>query len=110
LSIAASLAAEGTTRPDRWSHTPFSRPPDRGCGNFGSTTPRPCTDALSATAARAQQLPTDEQRAACQADYARFCSDVVPGGGRIIACLTRNYAQLADACKKVLDAANAKNN
>lgn len=50
-------------------------------------------------------MPTDEQRAACQADYARFCSDVLPGGGRIIACLTRNYAQLVDACKKVLDAA-----
>ncbi|WP_315798791.1 MULTISPECIES: cysteine rich repeat-containing protein [unclassified Bradyrhizobium] len=58
-----------------------------------------------ADAARAQLLPTDEQRAACQVDYARFCSDVLPGGGRIIACLTRNYAQLADACKKVLDAA-----
>ncbi|WP_315777475.1 MULTISPECIES: cysteine rich repeat-containing protein [unclassified Bradyrhizobium] len=58
-----------------------------------------------ADAARAQLLPTDEQRATCQADYARFCSDVLPGGGRIIACLTRNYAQLADACKKVLDAA-----
>jgi hypothetical protein len=28
---------------------------------------------------------------------------MIPGGGRIIACLTRNYAQLADACKKVLD-------
>ena len=58
-----------------------------------------------ANTARAQQLPTDEQRAACQADYAKFCSDTLPGGGRIIACLMRNYAQLVDACKKVLDAA-----
>jgi hypothetical protein len=27
----------------------------------------------------------------------------VPGGGRIIACLNKEYGQLADACKKVLD-------
>lgn len=58
-----------------------------------------------ATAARSQQLPTDEQRAACQADYIKFCVDTLPGGGRIVACLMRNYAQVADACKKVLDAA-----
>ncbi|WP_315739382.1 MULTISPECIES: hypothetical protein [unclassified Bradyrhizobium] len=61
-----------------------------------------------ADAARAPLLPTDEQRAACQADYPRFCSDVLPGGGRIVAGLTRNYAQLADACKKVLDAAKTE--
>jgi len=59
-----------------------------------------------ADAARAQ-LPTDAQRAACLADYIRFCVDILPGGGRIIACMTRQYAQLSDACKKVLDAANA---
>ena len=58
-----------------------------------------------AAPSRAQQLPTDEQRAARQADYARFCVDTLPGGGRIVACLMRNYAQLVDACKKVLDAA-----
>jgi hypothetical protein len=28
----------------------------------------------------------------------------MPGGGRIIACLNRQYGQLADACKKVLGA------
>ncbi len=56
-------------------------------------------------AASAQQLPTDEQRAACLADYIRFCPDTLPGGGRIVACLTKQYAQLSEACKKVLDAA-----
>ena len=58
-------------------------------------------------AARAQQLPTDEQRAACLADYDKFCLGMIPGGGRIIGCLRRNYAQLADACKRVVDAASA---
>ncbi|CCD95606.1 conserved exported hypothetical protein [Bradyrhizobium sp. ORS 375] len=65
------------------------------------------TLALGMPATSAQQLPNDEQRAACQADYIRFCVDVLPGEGRIIACMMRNYAQLAGACKKVLDAANA---
>ncbi|MGJ4947019.1 cysteine rich repeat-containing protein [Bradyrhizobium sp. HKCCYLS20291] len=61
-----------------------------------------------AAAARAQQLPTDEQRVACLADYNRFCPDVLPGGGRIIACMMRQYAQLSEACKKVMDAAVKK--
>nr|WP_284419510.1 MULTISPECIES: hypothetical protein [unclassified Bradyrhizobium] len=63
------------------------------------------TLSVAVTAARAQMVPTDAQRAACQADYDRFCLGMIPGGGRIIGCLTRNYAQLADACKKMLDAA-----
>jgi len=50
------------------------------------------------------QGPTDEQRAACQADFDRLCAGVVPGDGRVIACLTRQYAQLSSACKKVMDA------
>jgi hypothetical protein len=50
------------------------------------------------------QGPTDEQRAACQADFDRLCAGTVPGDGRIIACLTRQYAQLSTACKQVMDA------
>ncbi|UFZ05254.1 cysteine rich repeat-containing protein [Bradyrhizobium ontarionense] len=63
------------------------------------------TTLLGVAGAAFAQLPTDEQRAACQADYIKFCSDTLPGGGRIVACLMRNYAQLTDTCKKVLDAA-----
>ena len=37
---------------------------------------------------------------ACHADYKRFCADVVPGGGRIAACLARHSAQLQNpVCK-----------
>ncbi|MGJ4928242.1 cysteine rich repeat-containing protein [Bradyrhizobium sp. HKCCYLS2038] len=61
-----------------------------------------------AVAARAQTLPTDEQRTACLADYNRFCPDILPGGGRIIACMMRQYAQLSEACKKVMDDAVKK--
>ncbi|MGJ4938976.1 cysteine rich repeat-containing protein [Bradyrhizobium sp. HKCCYLS1011] len=55
-------------------------------------------------AAFAQAL-TAEQRTACKSDYEKYCASVTPGGGRIIACLNKQYAQLADACKKVLNAA-----
>ena len=55
------------------------------------------------TTALAQEL-TAAQRDACKADYQKYCSGTVPGGGRIIACLNKQYGQLGDACKKVLDA------
>ncbi|MET0219502.1 MAG: hypothetical protein ABW213_02475 [Tardiphaga sp.] len=48
--------------------------------------------------------PTPEQRAACQADYDKFCVGMIPGDGRIIACLRRQYDQLSDACRKLIDA------
>jgi hypothetical protein len=50
------------------------------------------------------QGPTDEQRAACQADFDRLCAGTIPGGGRVIACQARQYAQLSGACKQVMDA------
>jgi hypothetical protein len=60
-----------------------------------------------AAAARAQDLPfqpTPEQRAACGADYNKFCLGMIPGGGRIIACLGRQYDQLSESCRKLVDA------
>jgi hypothetical protein len=48
--------------------------------------------------------PTPEQRAACQADYDKFCVGMIPGEGRIVACLRRQYDQLSESCKKLLDA------
>jgi len=53
--------------------------------------------------AQAQTL-TAEERTACQADYDKYCKGTMPGGGRIIACLNKQYAELAAPCKKVLDA------
>jgi Cysteine rich repeat len=55
------------------------------------------------TTAFAQAL-TAEQRTACKADYDKYCTGTMPGGGRIIACLNKLHDQLSDACKKVLDA------
>lgn len=37
--------------------------------------------------------------AICRWDIARFCSDVVPGGGRIVSCLESNTLNLSPECK-----------
>lgn len=58
-------------------------------------------------AAYAQEL-TAEQRSACMGDYEKFCKGVEPGGGRIIACLSKSSDKLTANCKKVLIAAEKK--
>jgi hypothetical protein len=60
--------------------------------------------ALGFSSAAFAQALTAEQRAACQADYAKYCKGTMPGGGRIIACLNKQRDQISDACKKVIDA------
>jgi hypothetical protein len=57
--------------------------------------------------AYAQEL-TAEQRSACMGDYEKFCKGVEPGGGRIIACLSKSSDKLTPNCKKVLTAAEKK--
>ena len=47
-------------------------------------------------------------RGACKADYDKFCAGTTPGGGRVVACLTKQQNQLSDACKKVLASRKAK--
>jgi hypothetical protein len=49
------------------------------------------------------QALTSEQRAACKADYEKYCANTTPGGGRIIACLDKQ--QLSEGCRKVINAA-----
>jgi hypothetical protein len=51
---------------------------------------------------------TAEQRAACKGDYDKFCKGTMPGGGRIIACLSKRNNKLTDACKKVVADAQKK--
>lgn len=44
---------------------------------------------------------------ACRADYDRHCSDVTPGGGRILACLQSHAGQLTSTCAQTLPRAQA---
>jgi hypothetical protein len=56
---------------------------------------------MAPTAASAQ---TAEQKTACKADYEKFCSGVMPGGGRLIQCLTKHMKDLTPECQKVVKA------
>ena len=62
---------------------------------------------LFASGAIAQEL-TAAQRDACMGDYEKYCKGVMPGGGRIIACLAKESDKLAPACRKVLAEAQKK--
>ncbi len=44
---------------------------------------------------------------ACRSDYDRLCSDVAPGGGRILACLQSHAGQLTSPCAQTLPRAQA---
>ena len=45
---------------------------------------------------------------ACRADVDKLCAGVPPGGGRILACLKANQAQVSPACKQELKAVAEK--
>ena len=60
--------------------------------------------AFAALAPAMAQEITAAERTACKADYEKYCQGTFPGGGRIIACLSKHYADLAAACKTVVDA------
>lgn len=57
--------------------------------------------AMSLTTAAAQEF-TAEQRAACKDDYDKYCKGTMPGGGRVLACLSKHNGNLSAACKKVV--------
>ena len=63
---------------------------------------------LASLGGAAAQDFTAAQRAACKGDYDKFCKGTFPGGGRVLACLNKQYGQLTDACKKVVTEASKK--
>lgn len=42
----------------------------------------------------------------CRADVARLCSSVLPGRGRLVACLIERRTDLSPACARLLDLAS----
>ena len=40
---------------------------------------------------------------ACRADFSKFCSEIEPGGGRIVACLEQHQAELTPVCRSTVD-------
>lgn len=65
---------------------------------------------LATVASTSLPTPADAQYAvrravdACRDDYRRLCLDVVPGGGRIAACLIGQAEKLSPGCAEALAA------
>jgi hypothetical protein len=47
---------------------------------------------------------TAAERAACQADFEKYCKGVETGGGRVIECLAKQLDKLTPQCKQVVEA------
>ncbi len=73
-----------------------------GASMFRTTILAAAVAIIALTPAMAQEI-TAAERTACKADYEKHCEGTFPGGGRILACLRNHYAELGDACKKVVD-------
>ena len=52
-----------------------------------------CSSAMAQAAA---------ERAACMADFQKYCTGVMPGGGLVIECLAKQLDKLTPECKKVV--------
>jgi hypothetical protein len=45
---------------------------------------------------------------ACKADVKKICADIVPGGGRIEACMKDRFADMSEGCKETISQAAGK--
>ncbi|HEX7926393.1 MAG TPA: cysteine rich repeat-containing protein [bacterium] len=59
--------------------------------------------AQQAAAPAKKEGPRGEMRGACREDAQKFCKDVKPGGGRVIACLQGQHDNLSAGCKQEMD-------
>ena len=71
------------------------------------------TAALAPPLAHAQTVPLEFRSEAlalaqmCRADYDRLCPGVVPGGGRVLACLRTRANELSANCAQALPRAES---
>jgi hypothetical protein len=46
---------------------------------------------------------TAAEQAACRADFLKLCAGTKPGGGRGLACLSKQKDKLSDGCRQVVE-------
>lgn len=68
----------------------------------------PAAGLALAWAAAPAMAQTAAEREACMADFEKYCPGVLPGGGRVMACLSDRLDQLAPQCKTVVEAHRPK--
>ena len=69
------------------------------------------TLAVACVAAALTALAQDarsQAREACEADYRRLCTGIMPGGGRIRKCLDEHADALSPRCKQIISAQSSK--
>lgn len=79
--------------------------PAAGGAPAAATAAAPAAAAAPTTLVLRRMLPREElfvTRSACAADIGTLCQGVVPGGGRIMQCLSARSASLSPACRDVL--------
>jgi len=57
--------------------------------------------------AHAQTMDRASMMSACRGDYFQHCSFVMPGGGRIMACLGEVIDQISPSCARLVTAATS---
>lgn len=65
--------------------------------------------ALAFAPSLASAQGTEEQRAACQPDAARFCQQVGTDRQRVAQCLGQNFRRLSPACRQVMKFGTVQN-
>jgi hypothetical protein len=104
LSIMAAADAYAEDNPCKKDIAKFCRNIEPGDGRIlrcltlseKDLTP-PCKNQLTQI-----EKAVEEVQTACADDYAIFCSSLLPGQGRIAACLEKNKKILTPKCKKNL--------
>ncbi|WP_292531853.1 cysteine rich repeat-containing protein [Methylocystis sp.] len=69
---------------------------------FLSLLPIVCCFAISPAQALPGNQISDEVKEKCKADYAKLCSGVMPGGGRILACFQAHKDEVSPDCRDAL--------
>jgi hypothetical protein len=108
VSEAAPAAAATSPIP------PAPQAPAAPAASGTATTPAAPAAAPTATTADPEAVPLTPReelailRVGCRADYRSLCGNVVPGGGRAIACLRANKAALSPGCISAIQAAQQR--
>jgi hypothetical protein len=63
---------------------------------------------LVVTLSMAMAQDRSQARQACEADYRKLCTGIIPGAGRARKCLNDNLGSLSEACKQVVAASVKK--